>query len=125
MAVKQRLNSGRAGPEAPTGNFVRICVGRYAIRQSRHVRMLGRAAAGEGRASKIQCSPKEVDRAHLANEAEHVEDPCGLQQDTPESLHILRVVFLVREILIEGNGLRDFNWRARSGRGSQSPRAPP
>ena len=41
--------------------------------------------------------------------AEHVEDPSGLQQDAPQSLHVFRVVFPVGKVLIEGNGLRDFN----------------
>src|ERR1017187_7692838 len=73
--------------------------------------VLGRGAAREARASKIERAPKEVDRAHLASKAsaEHVEDPSGLQQDAPESLHVFRVVFPVGKVLIEGNGLCDFN----------------
>ena len=83
--------------------------------------MFGRGAAGEAGASKIQCSPKEVDRAHLASKtrAEHAKDPCGLQEDAPESLYILGVVLPVREILIEGNGLRDRPARETGAGGSR------
>src|SRR5687767_6305589 len=95
-----------AGPETGTADLMRIRLARYPIRQVRNAAGMGRSgAAGETRDCEVGAAPEEMHGTALADEArpEFLEHALCLQQHTPVSVHVLRIVCTMRCILVERN----------------------
>src|SRR5580658_4051677 len=73
--------------------------------------MFRRSTAGEASTGEIESSPEKMDRAHFSDEAgaKDGDDSGGLQQNVPESLHVFRVICLVRVVLLKWDGLSYLN----------------
>ena len=99
-----------AGPESDTAYLVRIGFAGHGVGFG----AVGGAASGEAADGEVEAAPEEVDGAGFALElgTELVEYGVDGEQDAPEALDGGGIVGGVDAVLVEGNGIGDFDGHA-------------